>query len=129
VSAVAAVHDIAAPYQWREFHAAFGAHFDRVVAEPMVGALLSGKKRDRDRKLAFSFLNVFPMLPFWIRKGTKGIKTIHKIHVKSSTKWMNLQHDLKLRATSFRCTHIFRTRQDIFLHLRLIRRTITVIRG
>jgi hypothetical protein len=33
----------------------------------MVGALLSGKKRDRDRKRerkAFSFLNVFPMLRF-----------------------------------------------------------------
>ncbi len=34
MSAVAAVMS---PLSQREFHAAFGAHFDRVVAEPMVG--------------------------------------------------------------------------------------------
>jgi hypothetical protein len=33
---------------------------------------------------------------------------------------INLRN-LKLRGTSFRCSNIFRTRQEIFLHLRLLK--------
>jgi hypothetical protein len=33
---------------------------------------------------------------------------------------MNLRN-LKLRGTSFRCSNIFRTRQEIYLHLRLLK--------
>jgi hypothetical protein len=61
VSAVAAVMSALSQ---REFHAAFGAHFDRVVAEPMVGhrAAHHAPRMDATAGVAHQYSSIVPFL-------------------------------------------------------------------
>jgi hypothetical protein len=76
VSAVAAVMS---PLSQREFHAAFSARFDRVVAEPMVGHQAARHVRhapriDATAGVAHQYSSI---VPFFLNKQINKIRTFH----------------------------------------------------